>query len=525
VLRAQPSVDLLDALVRNVPAGSTLVLIGRAAPPLSLARARVRPGVVDVTTAELALDAIRAREVVEAMGAELDDRMLDDVMRDTDGWPLGIRLVGSALAEGEVIGGEGPTADDAITTARSYAEVEWLRGLAPADADFLRKVSGLGWMSGALCDHVLEASDSGARLERLQSSGLLVAPLDRHGDSFRVHQVVRDSLDAALQRSDRQAHRRVHQRASDWFESVGEIDRAVDQALRADDVTRAGRLVVEHGALHHTRGRTQTVRRWLDELPKPHVLADPGLCLVAAVVSLGAGDGEAAAAWTRFGEHALASDRTECDSDIGARMRAMRSMLWIDPIEESLAMATQACDELPPGLWRAVACTTRGALSFALGDEPVAAAALAEGTAELHVVDAPTVEAIGLAHLAIVVGRTDEQERAVGLARSARRILSEHELEHMPTTALVTAVSALAEAADGDPGIARSEILLTRTHLAFLHSVADWHHMQARIALVRASMQLGDLVGARTLLRELECGAGACRPRRPPGRTLVAHHR
>ena len=45
-LLSQPSVDMLDALVRNVPAGSTIVLIGRAAPPLA-ARCAARAGACD----------------------------------------------------------------------------------------------------------------------------------------------------------------------------------------------------------------------------------------------------------------------------------------------------------------------------------------------------------------------------------------------------------------------------------------------------------------------------------------------
>jgi DNA-binding CsgD family transcriptional regulator len=52
--------------------------------------------------------------------------------------------------------------------------------------------------------------------------------------------------------------------------------------------------------------------------------------------------------------------------------------------------------------------------------------------------------------------------------------------------------------------IARSDLALTRTHLAYLHSVADWHHLQARIALSYASLRLGDLVTARMFLAEAE---------------------
>jgi LuxR family transcriptional regulator, maltose regulon positive regulatory protein len=505
ILRNQPSVDMLEALVHNVPAASTIVLIGRSTPPLALPALRAQGRAIDVTIEQLSLDEAETRAVAEAMGVHLDDSIADDLVRDTDGWPLGVHLVGGALAgPANTAPSTRRTHDEAVAVAHRYVEDEWLRGLAPADADLLRRVSGLGWVSGALCDHVLGTSDSGMRLERLHASGLLVAPLDRRGDSFRVHQVIRDSLDESFQRRDRDAHRAVHQRACDWFESSGDVDRAVEQALHVDDVERAGTLVIEYGARYHTNGRTQTVKRWLDGIPRDHVLRSPGLCLVSAVVSLGAGDGEAAAAWTRFGEDALAHTRIDPDPTVGAKLRSFRSMLWVDPIEESLAIAAGAAEELTPGIWKAFASTIHGALSFAFGDDATAIDALTRASVELHVVGAPSIEALALAHLALVRSLGDQPDEALRIARQARQLVRDHELEHMPTLALVTATSALVEATSGDSDVARSDLILARTHLAYLHSIAEWHHLQANIALAYASLRLGDLVAARMFRREAE---------------------
>jgi LuxR family maltose regulon positive regulatory protein len=501
-IRSQPSADLLDALVRNVPAASTIVLIGRSEPPLPLPALRARGRATDVTIEQLALDASETRAVAEGMGGRLDDSILEDLIRDTDGWPLGVHLIGGALAQGDTAApGMRRTPADAAALAHHYVEDEWLRGLEPEDADLLRRVSGLGWLSGALCDHVLGTSDSGIRLQRLHSNGLLVAPLDRRGDSFRVHQVIRDTLDESFRRRDRHAHREVHQRACDWFESTGAIDRAVEQALRVDDVQRAERLVIEHGVSYHTRGHTRTLAAWLDAIPRQQVLASPDLCLMSAVVALGTGDGEAAAAWTRFGEHALGGDR---EAAIGAKLRSFRSMLWLDPLEESLDMATRAADELTPGPWRALARTTQGALSFALGDDTTAIDAFTQASAECQAIGAPTIQSTALAHLAIVLSSTGQPDEALRTARRARQLLRDHDLEHMPSLALVFAVSALVESTSGDTDAARGDLMLARTQLVYLHSIAEWHHLQANIASAYASLRLGDLVAARMFRHEAE---------------------
>jgi LuxR family maltose regulon positive regulatory protein len=503
VLQSRSSVDLLDALVRNIPAGSTLVLTGRSVPPLALASLRVEDRVVDLTATDLALDATEVTDVLSAMGAPPSAPTVDELMRATEGWPLGVRLLGRALTSGGTSFRSGPE-HDGVSLAHQYVEQEWLRGLPSDDAEFLSQVSGLGWVDGALCDHVLGASDSGARLERLHSSGLLVTPFHRRGDAYRVHQVARDALDAAFERRDRDAHRAVHQRACDWFTSTGDIDRAVAQALRVGDLARAEELVARHGLAYHTRGRTQTVRNWIEALPREHVLASADLCLVGAIVALGTGDGDAASAWVELADHALTHQPEDESGTAGPRVRSFRSLLWLDPLDVSLGLATQAQAELPPGRWRAATSITRGALSFASGDDDAAVDALTEAATEAQAVASPSLAAVALAHLALVRSAGDHRDDALNLSRTARGLMREHQLEHMPTLALVTAVSALVESTSGDGDVARAEVQSARTQLAYLRSVADWHHLQSYVALSSATLRLGDHVAARMFLGEAE---------------------
>ena len=161
-------------------------------------------------------------------------------------------------------------------------------------------------------------------------------------------------------------------------------------------------------------------------------------------------------------------------------------------------------DELAPGPWRALARTTQGALHFALGEDSAAIDALSEASAESHAIDAPTIQAIGLAHLALVLSASDQPDQALRIARQARQLLRDRELEHMPSIALVMATSALVESTAGNTDVARGDLMAARSHLAYLHSVAEWHHLQANLALAYTSLRLGDFVAARMFLREAE---------------------
>ena len=138
------------------------------------------------------------------------------------------------------------------TSVAEYLESEWLWGLTADEREVLTRVSPLEWLSGPLCNQVLDRNDAGEVLHRVFHDRMLLIPLDRRGDAYRMHGLLRDALQAHFERADAEGVRRVHLRASAWFEAAGDIDRAVHHAVAAGDFDLAERLVVTHtpAALH-----------------------------------------------------------------------------------------------------------------------------------------------------------------------------------------------------------------------------------------------------------------------------------
>jgi LuxR family maltose regulon positive regulatory protein len=89
------------------------------------------------------------------------------------------------------------------------------------------------------------------------------------------------------------------------------------------------------------------------------------------------------------------------------------------------------------------------------------------------------------------------------LAAHARRLLVDHGLERAPSMAVITAAHALAAASTGDAPTAQSDWYLARAQLAYFKDVSGWANVQARVALARTSLLLGDRMGAETMLREV----------------------
>ena len=328
-------------------------------------------------------------------------------------------------------------------------------------------------------------------------------PLDRRGGSYRLHGLLRDVLDAAFAQRDRLGRRAVDLRCSEWFEQQGEIDRAVHHALRAGDRARAEALVCRHAVDYQTTGRYATVHRWLAAFANVDVLATPSLCLTAAITALGMGDDVAATTWVHCGLRALESEANiDVDPMLVHRLTACRSVLSVGPARDALADASSAYEALPPGSWHALACEALGAHCFALGDDERAMAVLSEGAEEAHLAGAATFEAICRAHLAMLQLEAGDSARASATTRHARRVMSLHQLEDMPSMILVSAMSALVEARDGHLDIAKAELGLTRRNMAFVSAVSAWANIEARIALAHTCLLLSDRVGAQVFVDE-----------------------
>jgi LuxR family transcriptional regulator, maltose regulon positive regulatory protein len=501
-LSGTPSIELIAELIDHVPTGSTVVLIGRSRPAVPLARLEAHGGCVEIRAADLALSSSETESSLRAMGVDLDDGQIAEVVRLTEGWPLGVVLLGRAL--------QGRAADEAVTLGSDrlvarYMREEWLRDLAPDDVDFLMRTSGLDRLSADICDHVLDRSDSGAVLGRLHDCSTMLVPLDRRGEGYRVHELLREALGDQLQRIDRRGRITIERRTSEWFEHRRDIERALAHALRVDDLGRAERIVIEHSPGHHTTGRYLEVEQWIEMFPRSAVMSSPGLCLVAGVAAFGQGHGDEVVTWVRLAKQALANQRrSERRPYVEHALAAFAAMAHTGAAAEAHEQAGAARRVLPQGLWHASACFAQGAWAFALGDEHAARELLVEGKAEAQLVGATSIEANCRAHLALLDATRGEWGRAAAGARSARRLVRDRGLEGMPTLMLVTAMSAFAAAMDGDVDQARIEIARARRQLAGYRRVCGWVNVQARVALAEACLRLGDRAGARAFVDELE---------------------
>jgi LuxR family maltose regulon positive regulatory protein len=493
--------DLVGSLVSSVPAGSAVLLVGRACLVGDVSRLRVEPFVIEVGADDLALDAPDVALVLADMGVDAPGEHANRVATETEGWPVGVRLAGLAVLADVKAHDPGPSALSGREVAVSdYLHSEWLWGLTDAERDVLMRASPLDWLSGPLCQEALGSPDAGEVLRHVFRNRLLLIPLDRRGDAYRMHGLLRDALQAEFERTDPAGVRLIHQRASAWFEAAGDIDRAVRHAVAAQDIDRAERLVVEHTPSLYTNGNYTTMGRWVESLPRDRVVGNAALCLCAALTALGLGQGDTLSVWLRLGEHAAASS-PEQDPVVRLCLLDLRSTTTIGPVRPALADAAAAYRGLPPGIWHAASCVAYGGWSWTAGDDR-AIEAFTEGAEEAAVHGAPALEAYCCALLGLIAHTERDPGRAWPLVARARQVTAEAGLERAPGLAMVNAMHALASASTGDLVTAKNSWQLARSQLAQLAIMSGWANVQTRVVLAHASLLLGDRIGAETMLRE-----------------------
>jgi LuxR family maltose regulon positive regulatory protein len=493
--------DLVGSLVSNVPAGSAVLLVGRACLVRGLGRLRPDGHLVEVGVDDLALEPRDVALVLSGMGVDALEENADRVAVETEGWPVGVRLAGlAALADGQRQDESSLLLSGREDSVSDYFESEWLWGLTEDERAFLLRVSPLDWLGGPVCNEVLDRNDAAELLHRVFRNRLLLVPLDRRGAAYRMHGLLREALEAEFERVDPVGVRTVHQKASAWFETAGDADRAVRHAVAAEDFARAERLVVEHTPSLYTNGNYATVQRWIESLPREQVVASVALCLCAALAELGLGHAEALSVWIRLGEHA-AEISPEVDQTARLCLLDLRATTNTGPVRSALDDAAAAYRGLPPSIWHAASCLAFGVWSWTVGDE-TAAEILTEGAEEAAVLGAPALEAYCTAMLALIAHSERDPARAWALVTRARRVAADNGLERAPGMALVSAMHALAAASSGDPDGAKRAWQLARTQLAVLKDLSGWANVQTRVALAHASLLLGDRMGAETVLRE-----------------------
>ena len=311
----------LSSFLEHLPAHVHVLLSTRADPPLPLTRLRGRGHLLEVRADQLRTTPGEATAFLrEVMHVDLPEHELAAVEKRTEGWLVGLQLVGLSLQGRpsstssrdlleEISGQHGYILD--------YLTEEVLSHQEPAVQHFLLHTCILERLTAPLCDAVTGQRDSQQMLEALQRTNLFVVPLDSQRRWYRYHALFAEALRARLEQEEEMSVRELHQRASQWFAGQGDLTGAVQHALSACDWQRAADLIEQHRQIYEWTSDTYPLMHgWLQRLPEEVVRARPRLCLFTAHALSNGATPQVIDGWLIQAEAAMAASRERSSHEV-----------------------------------------------------------------------------------------------------------------------------------------------------------------------------------------------------------------
>ena len=497
----------LSVLADHVPAGSRLVLAGRAEPPLQIARLRAEDRILEIGPDDLSLTCAEAAALLRDAGIALGAQEVAELHRRTEGWPAGLYLAALYLREGGSVGNAAVSfgGDDRLVS--EYMESEFLARISRRQRLFLTRTAVLERMSGPLCEAVLDLPGAAATLGGLARSNLLLVPLDESGQWYRYHHLFRDMLLAELERLEPGLMPVLRRRAAGWSLDNDLPEEALEYSIAAGDVDTSARLIEKLGVPAHRQGRFTSIRRWFRWLEaRGGMEGHPMAAVLAALFFALTGRPVEAERWADVVDRWQYGTATQRDAPYAeayaAILRALMCRRGIEQVRADADEAVRRCAEQgivtpAPALYQGLARVLSGDLDG--GDASFEAAIGPGEQAGVH-----ETLAVTLCERSLVAMARNQWGRAEALADQARTVLHQAGIDESYATPLICAVQARTALRRGDVPAAERELVGAQRLRHLLTYAMPQLAVQARIELARVHLTLADLAGARTLVREID---------------------
>ena len=361
----------VSVLADHVPPGSRLVLSGRDAPLLALARLRTADRMLEIGPRDLALTHEEASSLLRNAGVPVSEGDVAELHRRTEGWPAGLYLAALGLKEGGPVASAADSFGGGDRLVSEYMQSELLARLSSRQRVFLTRTAVLERMCGPLCEAVLDAPGAAATLADLARSNLLLVPLDAQGQWYRYHQLFRDMLLAELRRREPELIPVLRRRAAGWCLRNGLAEEALEYSIAVGDVDMAAALMGKLGVRAYRQGRVAAVQRWLRWLEdQGGTDGHPMVAVLAGILSAATGRAAEAERWADVVDHWQYEEASGPDDPAAEAWAALlRAVLCQHGVKQMHADADEAARRFAAeSVWEPAAALMQGVARMLSGD-------------------------------------------------------------------------------------------------------------------------------------------------------------
>ena len=260
-------------------------------PDITLMVARQQVGGFDLE--ELAFSPNEIRSLFEIIyGMSLDDRLVEGLMQQTEGWITGLLLSASSLTSSL------PDLTRAARTAgvnlAGYLDQEVLAPQPLRVHNFLLQTSLLEEFDADLCEAVLGKGDWKNLIKTVKQNNLFVLQVGPDGSWLRYHHIFQEFLQQHIRREEPELVRTILLRLGDVYEERHEWEKAYFIFRQLNDLDILCGLIESAGMPLLLGGRLITLQAWLNNLSAEHFQKRPALLSLKGALLCYVGEGHKA---------------------------------------------------------------------------------------------------------------------------------------------------------------------------------------------------------------------------------------
>jgi LuxR family maltose regulon positive regulatory protein len=207
-------------------------------------------------------------------------------------------------------------------------------------------------------------------LDRIERTNYFLIPLDPSHDWYRYHHLFGELLRHELQRREPESVAELHRRAGRWFLDAGLVSDAIGHLTLGGELDEASELISTNWLPFTNVGQRATVARWLEALPRDHILSDGRLCLARARTAMVVGEREELLQWLDLAENAPTHNPNE---DAGRAEQAIALRSTACELLGDMSASRRLAERLAPldgsSFWHSLAASNLAAAARWLDDD------------------------------------------------------------------------------------------------------------------------------------------------------------
>ncbi len=286
VIQSLEVIEGVKLLLANQPPMLRLLISTRSDPEFPLLRMRARGQLLELRATDIAFSLTESRELLcERLGLELTQTQLDQIHTWSEGWPVGLLLVGQMLQDrpdedvDSVI-------DELSRNAQFIEDFLWsevLERLSSERREFLLETSILDRFSIETCEAVTGSTQSHTLMRSIERENLFLSTVEADQRWYRYHHLFAEFLRQQLAREVRQERiEELHRRAANWYAKQNHYEVAARHAIAGKDWQVALELLAVICDTMYRQDRIKLLIDWLVQVPDTVLKDAPLLCFYKA---------------------------------------------------------------------------------------------------------------------------------------------------------------------------------------------------------------------------------------------------